>query len=47
MEDNEPMTRDEMQRFLNLMKDDGKAELEAYRMLAYILGIIFPQSNDK
>lgn len=39
----EPMTRDEMQRFLNLEAKDGKSELEAYKNLMYILGIEFPK----
>ena len=38
-----PMTRDEMQRFLNLEAKDGKSELEAYKNLMYILGIEFPK----
>lgn len=43
----ENMTREEMQRFLNLMNNDGKTELEAYRRLAYVLGIEFPQNDTK
>lgn len=46
-EEMEYMTREEMQRFLNLMNNDGKTELEAYRGLAYILGIEFPQNDTK
>lgn len=39
------MTRDEMQRFLDLEALRGTDELEAYRNLATIIGITYPQRN--
>ena len=36
------MTREEMQRFLNLWHREGHSELKAYRDLMGILGITFP-----
>lgn len=41
-EDLEEMTREEMQRFLNLLAVEGKSELEAYRMLGKVIGIEYP-----
>lgn len=38
----EEMTREEMQRFLNLRHREGHSELKAYRDLMEILGIAFP-----
>lgn len=36
------MTPEEMQRFLNQEARDGVSEIVAYRRLAYILGIEWP-----
>lgn len=36
------MTPEEMQRFLNQEARDGVSEIDAYRRLAYILGIEWP-----
>ncbi|WP_139652050.1 hypothetical protein [Raoultibacter phocaeensis] len=38
----EEMTREEMQRFLNLWHCEGHSELKAYRDLMEIIGIAFP-----
>lgn len=46
-DDMEHMTAEEMQRFLVLEAEEGKTELEAYRILARILGIEFPQNSTK
>lgn len=46
-EDLEEMTRDEMQRFVNLLAIEGKSELEAYRALARVIGIEYPGSSVK
>lgn len=40
----EEMTREEMQRFLNMEHRDGHSELKAYRDLMEILGLAFPGS---
>lgn len=36
------MTNDEAQRFLALMAEEGKSEIEAYRLLMRVLGIACP-----
>lgn len=36
------MTREEMQRILNAEAERGSSELEAFRYLANVLGIKFP-----
>ena len=41
-EDLEEMTREEMQRFVNLLAAEGKTELEAYRSLMKVIGIEYP-----
>lgn len=46
MGDNEPMTKEEMQRFLILEAKRGSTEIEAYRKLMEILGIEFPKENE-
>lgn len=43
----EEMTAIEMQRFLNQQYAEGKTELEAYRMLMEVLGIKYPEQNEK
>lgn len=45
--DMEEMTAIEMQRFLNQQYAEGKTELEAYRMLMEVLGIKYPEQNEK
>ena len=39
------MTKDEMQRFLNREADRGTQELEAWRALAQIIGIVYPNQD--
>lgn len=39
------MTREEMQRFLNKEAERGSDELEAFRNLADIIGIKYPDVN--
>ena len=39
----EPMTKEEMQRFLNREAEKGSTEEEALKALAEILGIKFPK----
>lgn len=39
------MTREEMQRFLNLWHREGHSELKAYRDLMEILSIAFPEKS--
>lgn len=41
------MTKDEMQRFLDLAAQDGDTELEAAQKLFKILGIMFPGKKDE
>ena len=43
----EQMTKEEMQRFLNLEAERGSTEYEALKALADILGIIFPKLRKK
>lgn len=45
-EDLEEMTREEMQRFVNLLAAEGKTELEAYRSLMKVIGIEYPGKSD-
>ena len=45
-EDLEEMTREEMQRFVNLLAAEGKSELEAYRSLMKVIGIEYPGRPD-
>lgn len=42
----EPMTKEEMQRFLIKEAQRGSTELEAYRNLMEILGIEFPKEKE-
>ncbi|MBR4981684.1 MAG: hypothetical protein IKY94_03880 [Lachnospiraceae bacterium] len=42
----EPMTKEEMQRFLIKEAQRGSTELEAYRSLMEILGIEFPKEKE-
>lgn len=42
----EPMTKEEMQRFLILEAERGTEEVEAYRKLMEIIGIEFPQKRE-
>ncbi|MBQ8188340.1 MAG: hypothetical protein IJZ44_01010 [Lachnospiraceae bacterium] len=42
----EPMTKEEMQRFLILEAERGTEEVEAYRKLMEILGIEFPKKQE-
>ena len=39
----EEMTKEEMQRFLNMAAEKGATEYEALKELAKILGIEFPE----
>lgn len=41
----EPMTKEEMQRFLIEEAERGTEEVEAYRKLMRILGVEFPQKQ--
>ena len=41
------MTKEEMQRFLNLEAEKGTSEYEALKGLADILGITFPELKQK
>ena len=43
----EEMTVLEMQRFLNQQYAEGKSEIEALRNLMAILGLNYPQKNEK
>ena len=43
----EEMTKEEMQRYLIKEAQRGSTELEAYRNLMEILGIEFPNDNQK
>ena len=43
----EPMTKEEMQRFLIKESQRGAEEIEAYRNLMEILGIEFPKEREK
>ncbi len=45
-EQEEGMTKDEMQRFLIVEAKRGTEELEAYRNLMEILGIEFPEEKE-
>ncbi len=42
----EPMTKEEMQRFLIEEAERGTEEVEAYRKLMRILGVAFPQKQE-
>ena len=41
------MTSDEMQRFLNKEAGRGSSEIEAYRNLMEIIGIVFPSKGEQ
>ena len=43
----EPMTKEEMQRFLIKEAQRGSSEIEAYRNLMEILGIEYPNEKQK
>lgn len=45
----EEMTREEMQRFLELWHREGHSELECFRALMKIIGVTFPgvSRNDR
>lgn len=45
-EDLEEMTREEMQRFVNLLAAEGKSELEAYRLLGKVIGVEYPTRSE-
>lgn len=44
--ENEPMTKEEMQKYLNQQARDGKEEIEAYRNLMEVLGIEYPPQTN-
>jgi len=47
MEEDNTMTKDEMQRFLIKEAQRGCSELEAYRNLMEIIGIEYPKEKEE
>lgn len=47
MKEYEEMTKDEMQRFIDLCIRDGKTELETWRDFRNVLGLKFEQNENE